>query len=136
DLVVHVMQPAIREYYGLEEIWGGKPVRVKTAESGAKRIAAHAAAADDEVVDAQPAVLVNRQDGKAVTTAASQSPRGVAKKKAPARSARKAPVDGARAKRARSASKPAKRTPAAKKTMRKTTSKSGATAARKKVRAA
>ena len=29
DIVVHVMQPAIRSYYNLEEIWGGKPVRVK-----------------------------------------------------------------------------------------------------------
>jgi ribosome-associated protein len=29
DIVVHVMQPAIRQYYNLEEIWGGKPVRVK-----------------------------------------------------------------------------------------------------------
>ncbi|WP_341237606.1 ribosome silencing factor [uncultured Limnobacter sp.] len=29
DVVVHLMQPAIREYYNLEEIWGGKPVRVK-----------------------------------------------------------------------------------------------------------
>ncbi len=27
--VVHVMQPAIREYYHLEEIWGGKPVNMK-----------------------------------------------------------------------------------------------------------
>jgi len=31
DVVVHVMQPAIRDYYALEEIWGGKPVRVKLA---------------------------------------------------------------------------------------------------------
>lgn len=29
DIVVHVMQPAIRSYYNLEEIWGGKQVRVK-----------------------------------------------------------------------------------------------------------
>ncbi len=29
DIVVHCMQPAIRQYYNLEEIWGGKPVRVK-----------------------------------------------------------------------------------------------------------
>ncbi|MCD8494371.1 MAG: ribosome silencing factor [Burkholderiaceae bacterium] len=29
DIVVHIMQPAIRQYYNLEEIWGGKPVRVK-----------------------------------------------------------------------------------------------------------
>lgn len=42
DMVVHVMQPAIRDYYGLEEIWGGKPVRVKTFDPAAKRIAAHA----------------------------------------------------------------------------------------------
>jgi len=26
---VHIMQPAIRQYYNLEEVWGGKPVRVK-----------------------------------------------------------------------------------------------------------
>lgn len=28
--VVHVMQPAIRQYYQLEEIWGDKPVAIKT----------------------------------------------------------------------------------------------------------
>ena len=31
DVVVHIMQPAVREYYALEEIWGGKPVRMKLA---------------------------------------------------------------------------------------------------------
>lgn len=29
DIVIHVMQPSIRLYYNLEEIWGDKPVRVK-----------------------------------------------------------------------------------------------------------
>jgi len=29
DVVVHCMQPAIRQYYNLEEVWGDKPVRVK-----------------------------------------------------------------------------------------------------------
>ena len=29
DIVVHIMQPTIREYYNLEELWGEKPVRVK-----------------------------------------------------------------------------------------------------------
>jgi len=29
DIVVHIMQPAIRQYYNLEEIWGDKPVRVR-----------------------------------------------------------------------------------------------------------
>lgn len=31
--VAHIMQPAIRDYYHLEEIWGGKPVRMKLAET-------------------------------------------------------------------------------------------------------
>ena len=31
--VVHVMQPAIRTYYHLEEIWGEKPVRMKLGAS-------------------------------------------------------------------------------------------------------
>lgn len=29
DIVVHCMQPAARSYYNLEELWGGRPVRVK-----------------------------------------------------------------------------------------------------------
>jgi ribosome-associated protein len=29
DAVVHIMQPAIRLYYHLEDIWGGKPVNIK-----------------------------------------------------------------------------------------------------------
>ena len=36
SVVVHVMQPAIRSYYNLEELWGGKgPVRVRKAASEA-----------------------------------------------------------------------------------------------------
>ena len=31
DAVVHIMQPAIRAYYNLEEIWGAKPVRMQIA---------------------------------------------------------------------------------------------------------
>src|SRR5207245_752934 len=27
--VAHIMQPSIRDYYRLEEIWGGKPVAIK-----------------------------------------------------------------------------------------------------------
>jgi len=30
DAVVHILQPAIRDYYNLEEIWGGKSVRLKS----------------------------------------------------------------------------------------------------------
>ena len=31
DIVVHVMHPTVREFYNLEEVWGGKPVRMKPA---------------------------------------------------------------------------------------------------------
>ncbi|MFX1736457.1 ribosome silencing factor [Paraburkholderia sp. A1RI_3L] len=34
DAVVHIMQPALRQYYNLEEIWGDKPVRVKLTGRG------------------------------------------------------------------------------------------------------
>ena len=31
DIVVHVMHPAVRSYYNLEELWGGKEVKLKRA---------------------------------------------------------------------------------------------------------
>ncbi len=31
DVVVHIMHPTVREFYNLEEIWGGKTVRLKQA---------------------------------------------------------------------------------------------------------
>ncbi|GIX25880.1 MAG: hypothetical protein KatS3mg122_3111 [Caldimonas sp.] len=31
--VAHIMQPAIRQYYNLEEIWGDKPVRLKLSQT-------------------------------------------------------------------------------------------------------
>ncbi|SDV50050.1 ribosome silencing factor [Chitinasiproducens palmae] len=34
DAIVHIMQPALRQYYNLEEIWGGKTVRVKLGGKG------------------------------------------------------------------------------------------------------
>ena len=29
DVVVHIMHPTVREFYNLEEVWGGKTVRMK-----------------------------------------------------------------------------------------------------------
>jgi ribosome-associated protein len=40
DAVVHIMQPAARDYYALEEIWGGKPVRMKFAPPARDRAVA------------------------------------------------------------------------------------------------
>lgn len=36
--VVHIMQPVIREYYNLEEIWGGKPVKMKLGDNQGTRL--------------------------------------------------------------------------------------------------
>ncbi|MDC8784332.1 ribosome silencing factor [Roseateles koreensis] len=38
--VVHVMQPSIRDYYHLEEIWGGKPVNMKMSDGETKLVKA------------------------------------------------------------------------------------------------
>ena len=36
DMVVHIMQPAVRAYYALEDLWGGKgPERVRRTASAA-----------------------------------------------------------------------------------------------------
>jgi len=37
DIVVHVMHPTMRSYYNLEEIWGGRPVRLKRGGKAAAR---------------------------------------------------------------------------------------------------
>ena len=37
DIVVHVMHPAVRSYYNLEELWGEKEVRLKKAHGKAPR---------------------------------------------------------------------------------------------------
>lgn len=48
--VAHVMQPAIRQYYHLEEIWGGKPVRLKLGSNAPRGLpkASEGPALDDE----------------------------------------------------------------------------------------
>jgi ribosome-associated protein len=45
DMIVHIMQPAIRQYYRLEEIWGDKPVKLGAAKRKGTPEAADAAEA-------------------------------------------------------------------------------------------
>ncbi|HYN61902.1 MAG TPA: ribosome silencing factor [Rubrivivax sp.] len=51
--VVHIMQPAIREYYHLEEIWGGKSVKMKFGEQAPIRLVK---ASEDMPRASEPAV--------------------------------------------------------------------------------
>jgi len=37
DVVVHVMHPAVRSYYNLEELWGGRQVKLKARAKTAHR---------------------------------------------------------------------------------------------------
>ena len=43
DMIVHIMQPAIRQYYRLEEIWGDKPVKLGAAKRKSTTAGAEAA---------------------------------------------------------------------------------------------
>jgi len=72
--VAHVMQPVIRQYYRLEEIWGAKPVRLRHG-AGKDEGPATAAAAAGRKTAAKPA-------SKAVAKAA---PTGGSPARAPAR---------------------------------------------------
>src|ERR1700712_4816032 len=70
--VVHLMQPGIREYYHLEEIWGDKPVKMKleTAPRGLVK----ASSEDDEEPASKPKARKSTAAGKtAFKTAASPS---------------------------------------------------------------
>ena len=117
--VVHVMQPSIRDYYHLEEIWGDKPVKLKLGSSEVKLVKA------SEDASAKPAKKSGKPLGpvgvkqaapakKAAPAAkkpvAKKAPRGVVSAKTPAT---KTITVGA--------TKPAGKKPAAKKVAVKTT---------------
>ena len=112
--VVHVMQPTIRTYYNLEEIWGGTPVRLKL---GAPKPLASAEVKGH---------IKNSVAKKAVSKTAANKPAG----KTPAKTSVKAkPALKAPAKAAKPATKTAAKAPAKTpvKTAPKTTAKTAAT---------
>lgn len=44
DVVVHIMHPAVRTFYNLEEVWGDKQVKLKKPKNPAKKKAKRGAA--------------------------------------------------------------------------------------------
>jgi len=102
--VVHVMQPTIRQYYRLEEIWGDKPVRVKHA---AKSKVAQPSAVDTPparktrttraAAPEVPAVPAKKVRKTAAAAAAKQAPAAAPSPapRAPARRATKATTTAA-----------------------------------------
>ncbi len=92
DMIVHIMQPAIRQYYRLEEIWGEKPVKLGAAKRKSTPEAAEAAepktkskhlAANQDQPEAKPV-----RERKTATKTAAAAKTVAAKKPA----AKKAPV--------------------------------------------
>ena len=116
--VAHVMQPAIRDYYHLEEIWGDKPVKMKIDGVASKLVKASESAAKPAAGKETPAKRAAL--GKAPASAPAKKP---AAKKAAAKSAsRTAPAKAPAAKKA--AARPGvTRVVGVKKTAAKTTAK-------------
>ena len=90
--VAHVMQPVIRQYYRLEEIWGQKPVRLKSAAEKAAEARAAAKPAGkttrkgvEKEVKPVDAKSVARKQAKAAAAAA--APAKAPTKKATAKTA-------------------------------------------------
>ncbi len=116
--VAHIMQPAIREYYHLEEIWGGKPVKLKL--DGEAKGLVKASSSDDED-DEEPAPAAKKVAAKKSATAKTAAGK-VATKTAAAKTApAKAPAKKAPAKKAAAPAKaPAKKTAAKKSAVTRT----------------
>ena len=111
--VVHLMQPTIREYYHLEEIWGDKPVRMKL-DSTPRRLVKAESEDDEEPV--RPA-----------KKAATKAPAG----KAPAQPAARPTAARKTAAKPSSSKAPAAKTPVAKTAATKTTAAKSAPAAKR-----
>jgi ribosome-associated protein len=89
DMIVHIMQPAIRQYYRLEEIWGEKPVKLGAAKRKSSAEGVEAAepkakskhlAANQDQVEAKP--VRERKPAAAKKTATTAAAKPAAKKPA------------------------------------------------------
>jgi ribosome-associated protein len=90
--VVHVMQPTIRTYYNLEEIWGGTPVRLKF---GAPKPAA-TAEVKGHIQNSVAKKATGKTAAKSTTAKTPAAKKAVAKPAAKAKPALKAPAKSAK----------------------------------------
>lgn len=81
DMVVHIMQPPIRAYYRLEEIWGDKEIKLGAAKRAPKR----ASASEDEALP-QTAKRAGRHLTGNTGTDAGAAPKKTAARKTAAKS--------------------------------------------------
>jgi len=88
--VVHVMQPAIRDYYHLEEIWGGKPVKLKAPETAGRK--GLVKASDDEDDDEDDAPVAKKAPARKAAAKKSADAKPAPAKKAAAKTAAKVPA--------------------------------------------
>ena len=80
QVVVHIMQPAIRQYYNLEEIWGEKPVRLK---HGADKVAVKKTAPAKQSATKTPSTPTAKKSGKTVAKTAAKTTAKTSVKAAP-----------------------------------------------------
>ena len=64
--VAHIMQPSIRDYYRLEEIWGGKPVAIKLGGGSGRAGLVKASEGADDDEDEAPKPKKRAKAAKAV----------------------------------------------------------------------
>lgn len=85
--VVHLMQPNIREYYNLEEIWGDKPVKMKLDNAPRRLVKAEEPAAPAKKVAAKKTAAKKALAGKtaAPVVASKAAAKTAPAKKSPAR---------------------------------------------------
>jgi len=121
DIVVHIMQPAIRAYYRLEEIWGDKEVKLGAAKRavGTARKAAQKSASDGAKSPAKTAAKKAPAKKSAVSKVpAKKAPAKKVAVKAGTKTASKTAVKKAPAKKS-----PAKKTSASKTPAKKSASR-------------
>jgi len=80
--VCHIMQPAIRDYYRLEEIWGGKPVRVKLGGAARALPKASEPAPDEADTAAVKKTVAKKAPAKKVAVKKAAAHKTVARKTA------------------------------------------------------